>query len=201
VQILETIGWTGQALFAGRVIYQWLASERAGRAVVPRGYWGLSLLGAVLVLAYSVGTHNLVFVMSVLPGAVIAFLNLRIRKSSSRRELFPWAVALLGLAVWAALVKPQLGSPFWAAVGLAGALLWSLRHVFQWWVSERLGAPTLPLSFYLLSLVGSFLLLAYAISIMKPVMIAGYLFNFVPYIRILRLLLRSSSATAAARSS
>jgi lipid-A-disaccharide synthase-like uncharacterized protein len=197
---LEAIGWLGQALFAGRVIYQWFASERAGRALIPRGYWGLSLVGAALVLIYGAGTKNVVFVMSVLPGAVIAFLNIRIRRKSSRKELLPWAVALLALAVWAAFVKQQLGTPFWAGIGLIGALFWSLRHVFQWWVSERLGAPTLPVSFYLLSIVGSLLLFAYAISIWKPVMIAGYAFNFVPYLRLLRLL-RASPTNAAARSS
>ena len=85
-------------------------------------------------------------------------------------------------------------------LAIVGSILWSLRHVFQWWVSERRGTPTLPLSFWLLSLVGGLFLLAYACSRLDPVMIAGYLFNCLPYARII-VLLRSSSATAAARSS
>jgi lipid-A-disaccharide synthase-like uncharacterized protein len=199
-KLLLVTGFLGQALFAGRVVYQWYASERAGRPVVPRGYWALSLVGAAFVIVYSVGVHNLVFVMSVLPGAVIAYMNMRIRRTSSRRELLPWAVALLGLVVWAVWAQPRVGAPAWAAIGLLGSLMWSLRHVFQWWVSERRGTPTLPLSFWLLSLVGGIFLLAYACSRLDPVMIAGYLFNCLPYLRIL-LLIRASSATAAARSS
>lgn len=201
-KLLLATGFVGQALFAGRVIYQWIASERAGHPVVPRGYWALSLVGAAFVLAYSVGVHNLVFVTSVLPGAVIAYMNMRIRGKSSRRELVPWAVAFLALVVWTVAVQEKLrvGAPVWAAIGLLGSVLWSLRHVFQWWVSERRGTPTLPLSFWLLSLVGGLLLLAYACSRLDPVMIAGYLFNCLPYLRIL-FLIRSSSATAAARSS
>jgi lipid-A-disaccharide synthase-like uncharacterized protein len=192
------VGFLGQALFGGRVIYQWVASERAGRAVIPRGYWGISLAGAALVLAYGVGRHNLVYVMSVVPGAVIAYLNMRIQGSTSRKRLVPWALALLGVVAWAAWAQPRVGAPAWAAVGLAGSLLWGLRHVFQWWVSERRGTPTLPVSFYLLSLAGSALLLAYACSQRDAVMITGFAFNFVPYIRLL-VLLRPS--TAAARSS
>jgi lipid-A-disaccharide synthase-like uncharacterized protein len=197
--LLLATGFIGQGLFAGRVIYQWVASERAGRPVVPRGYWTLSLVGAAFVLIYSMGVHNLVFVMSVLPGAVIAYMNMRIRRTASRRELLPWAVALLALVLWAVWAQPRVGAPLWAAIGLCGSLLWSLRHVFQWWVSERRGTPTLPLSFWLLSLVGGLFLLAYACSRLDPVMIAGYLFNCLPYLRIL--LLIRSSATAAARSS
>ena len=192
---LKVIGFFGQSLFAGRVVYQWFASERAGRPVVPRGYWGLSLSGGLLVLFYAVGRHNLVFAMSVLPGAVIAWMNMRIRRVSSRRELAPWGVALLVLVVWATWAKPYVGTLLWATIGLTGSLLWSLRHLFQWWISERIGVPTLPLSFYLLSLAGSLLLLAYALYMRDIVMIAGYLFNFIPYLRIL-FLLRTPRARA-----
>ncbi|HEX5136015.1 MAG TPA: lipid-A-disaccharide synthase N-terminal domain-containing protein [Planctomycetota bacterium] len=191
--LLLATGYFGQALFAGRVIYQWFASERAGRVVVPRGYWWMSLAGSALVLAYGVGKHNLVFVMSVLPGTVIAYLNLRIRRKARRRKLLPWAVALLAVVVWAAWKQPRVGEPAWAVIGLVGSLMWGLRHVFQWWVSQRRGEPMLPVSFYLLSLFGSFFLLAYAIRHVDYVMILGYAFNSVPYIRIL-LLLRAPRA-------
>jgi lipid-A-disaccharide synthase-like uncharacterized protein len=200
MDLLHAMGYVGQAFFGGRVVYQWAASERAGRVVVPRGYWGLSLVGSALVLAYGVGRHNLVFVMSVLPGTVIAYLNLRIREKARKRELFPWAVALVGVVVWAAWKQPRVGDGvIWAVIGLVGSLLWGLRHVFQWWVSQRRGEPTLPLSFYLLSLAGSIFLLVYAIKHLDPVMIVGYAFNCVPYIRILRLL--RAPRGAAARSS
>jgi lipid-A-disaccharide synthase-like uncharacterized protein len=195
---IDGVGAAGQGLFGARVVYQWVASERAGRAIIPRGYWGLSLAGAALVLFYALCKHDAVYVMSVLPGAVIAYLNMRIRKSASRRKLLPWAVAFLGLVAWAAWAQPRLGNPVWAAIGLTGSVLWGMRHVFQWWVSERRGVPTLPASFYLFSLAGSLFLLAYASAKADPVMIAGYAFNFVPYLRLLRLL---RPATAAARSS
>jgi len=204
--LLLATGYVGQALFAGRVLYQWFASERAGHVVVPRGYWGLSLLGSALVLVYGVSAHNLVYVMSVLPGTVIAYLNLRIRKKARRRKLIPWVVVLVAVVVWAAWKQPHVGEGIWAVIGVVGFLLWGLRHIFQWWVSQRRGAATLPFSFYALSLTGSFFLLAYALRRWgvedhfaldgKNVpMILGFAFNSVPYVRIL-LLLRSPKAAA-----
>jgi lipid-A-disaccharide synthase-like uncharacterized protein len=204
--LLLATGYLGQALFAGRVVYQWYASERARSVIVPRGYWGISLVGSALVLAYGVGAHNFVYVMSVLPGTVIAYLNLRIRQRARKRKLFPWAVALVAVVGWAAWKQPRVGEGIWAAIGVLGFLLWGLRHIFQWWVSQRVGKATLPFSFYALSLVGSFFLLAYALrrwgvedsyslTGKNVPMILGYAFNSVPYVRIL-LLLRTPSAAA-----
>jgi len=44
--LILACGIAGQALFGGRVLVQWIASERARRCVVPRTYWYLGLLGA-----------------------------------------------------------------------------------------------------------------------------------------------------------
>ena len=34
------VGYIAQALFAMRFVVQWIASERAGRSVVPTAFWG-----------------------------------------------------------------------------------------------------------------------------------------------------------------
>lgn len=46
------IGMAGQSLFVLRWLVQWLASERAGRLVVPNSFWYASLAGGLMVLAY-----------------------------------------------------------------------------------------------------------------------------------------------------
>ncbi len=45
-------GWGAQALFTGRFLVQWLASERAKRTVVPPSFWWLSLLGGLSLGVY-----------------------------------------------------------------------------------------------------------------------------------------------------
>jgi len=52
--MLFLFGLLGQAMFMGRFAWQWIASERRGRSVVPLGFWWLSLSGATILLAYFV---------------------------------------------------------------------------------------------------------------------------------------------------
>jgi lipid-A-disaccharide synthase-like uncharacterized protein len=46
------IGFFGQILFTGRMLVQWLASERSGKSVVPPLFWWMSLAGSLLLLGY-----------------------------------------------------------------------------------------------------------------------------------------------------
>ena len=48
------IGFTGQILFGGRFLIQWISSERRGESVIPVGFWYLSLGGSVILLAYAI---------------------------------------------------------------------------------------------------------------------------------------------------
>jgi lipid-A-disaccharide synthase-like uncharacterized protein len=46
------LGLLGQILFTGRMVVQWVASERKGASVVPPMFWWMSLIGSLLLLAY-----------------------------------------------------------------------------------------------------------------------------------------------------
>jgi lipid-A-disaccharide synthase-like uncharacterized protein len=46
------IGFVGQLLFTGRMVVQWVASERRGKSVVPPMFWWFSLIGSLLLLSY-----------------------------------------------------------------------------------------------------------------------------------------------------
>lgn len=189
------IGWAGQALFAARTLYQWLVSERLRRAALPRGYWWLSLVGSMFVLVYASLARNAVFFLGAVPGAVTAARNLRIVRPARRVVLLPWALLLGTVVVWSALIPLRQATPFWTTLGALGALLWGGRHVVQWWISERRGTSLLPAAFFTLSLGGSALLLAYAAAVRDPVMVAGYAFGAVPYLRNLVLLHRYGVAS------
>jgi lipid-A-disaccharide synthase-like uncharacterized protein len=47
-----TIGFLGQLLFTGRMLVQWLVSEKNRRSVVPPAFWWMSLIGASMLLVY-----------------------------------------------------------------------------------------------------------------------------------------------------
>ena len=42
------VGLTGQALFAGRVLVQWIATERARKSVMPLAFWYMSIAASLL---------------------------------------------------------------------------------------------------------------------------------------------------------
>ncbi len=52
VMVWLGIGLFGQLLFTGRMVVQWIASERKGSSVVPPMFWWMSLIGSLLLLAY-----------------------------------------------------------------------------------------------------------------------------------------------------
>ena len=70
------MGLLGQLLFTGRMLLQWLVSERSKRSVVPEGFWWLSLVGASMLLVYFVWRRDLVGVLGQCAGWVVYGRNL-----------------------------------------------------------------------------------------------------------------------------
>lgn len=70
------LGLLGQVLFAGRMLVQWLASERAKQSVVPNSFWWLSLLGASMLLAYFIWRVDVVGVLGQITGWFVYVRNL-----------------------------------------------------------------------------------------------------------------------------
>ena len=82
------IGFVGQGAFASRFLAQWLASEKAGRSVVPVQFWFLSMVGAVLLLAYAIRLRDPVFIIGQSTGMFIYLRNLSLirREANTHRE-------------------------------------------------------------------------------------------------------------------
>jgi lipid-A-disaccharide synthase-like uncharacterized protein len=70
------LGLLGQVLFTGRMLVQWLHSERHRRSVVPAAFWWLSLVGATMLLVYFVWRRDIVGVLGQAFGWVIYVRNL-----------------------------------------------------------------------------------------------------------------------------
>lgn len=79
------VGLLGQLMFTGRFIVQWIASEKAGRSVVPIAFWYFSILGGLIVLAYGLRKLDPVIILGQLPGTVIYSRNLWLIYKEKRR--------------------------------------------------------------------------------------------------------------------
>lgn len=203
-QVWDGIGWTGQALFTVRVLVQWLASERAGRSIVPHAFWWLSLAGSLALIVYVIHRRDPVFLTGVSINTAIYVRNLVLvyrRRDPRKERLSPWVPVCsgLGLAALAAFALTRAGAdvvsfdqPLWAlALGFTAQTIWSSRFILQWYASEKEGRSVMPSSFFYVSTLGALLLFAYAVVRLDWVMMAAYVLNPIPYVRNLVLIRRS----------
>jgi|SRR5581483_6001824 len=56
------LGFVAQAFFTARFLVQWIASERAGRSVIPISFWLFSIGGGALLLIYALYRKDPVFI-------------------------------------------------------------------------------------------------------------------------------------------
>jgi lipid-A-disaccharide synthase-like uncharacterized protein len=77
------VGYVGQALFFGRFLIQWIASERRRRSVIPLSFWWFSIGGALLLLAYSLHRLDPVFILGQTTGLLVYSRNLLLPRSAS----------------------------------------------------------------------------------------------------------------------
>lgn len=90
----------------------------------------------------------------------------------------------------------NIGKPldFWLIFGLLGQLSFTMRFVVQWIASEKRKESVIPISFWAFSLLGSLILLIYAIYRKDPVFILGQAFGFTVYIRNLQLIFKKKNS-------
>lgn len=48
----KLIGYTGALMFGARWLVQFIASRRAGKPVIPRVFWYMSVVGSLMTLSY-----------------------------------------------------------------------------------------------------------------------------------------------------
>lgn len=73
---LLAIGFFGQACFFLRFFWQWLASERQKKSIIPLEFWYLSLLGSFFLLIYAILRKDIVFIVGQSTGFIIYIRNL-----------------------------------------------------------------------------------------------------------------------------
>lgn len=81
------VGFIAQAMFTGRFLVQWIASERARRSVVPVTFWVFSLAGGSLLLVYALARHDPVFILGQATGLIVYVRNLVLIVKERQRAL------------------------------------------------------------------------------------------------------------------
>ena len=73
-----SVGLFGQLVFSGRIILQWVVSEKQGVSTVPVAFWWLSLGGGVCLFSYFIWRQDFVGILGQAPGVVIYARNLHL---------------------------------------------------------------------------------------------------------------------------
>jgi lipid-A-disaccharide synthase-like uncharacterized protein len=83
------LGFVAQALFTARFLVQWIASERAGKMVMPIAFWFFSIGGGVLLLVYALYRRDPVFIAGQAFGVLVYGRNLYFEMRDRRRGVAP----------------------------------------------------------------------------------------------------------------
>jgi lipid-A-disaccharide synthase-like uncharacterized protein len=81
------LGLGGQIAFSGRMVLQWIVSEKERRSVVPAAFWWLSLAGGAALFVYFVWRQDFVGVLGQSSGLVIYARNIRLIYKQRRRAI------------------------------------------------------------------------------------------------------------------
>jgi lipid-A-disaccharide synthase-like uncharacterized protein len=102
--IVYTIGFTAQALFSGRLLIQWIVSERSRQIVTPGIFWKLSLLASFLLFVYGYLRDDLAIMLGQTLTYFIYIRNLHLKGDWQRSPfwfrafllVFPIAIVTYG---------------------------------------------------------------------------------------------------------
>lgn len=203
--IVYAIGFLGQLLFAGRLIMQWIKSEKDEKIATPSLFWKLSLQGAVLLFVYGYLRDDMAIMLGQFLVYGAYFRNLQLQgkwaKSGIMFKIYvialPILIALyiifLGQLDWKDLIKGDNISTWLIILGIVGQIIYTTRFIYQWINAERTQESDLPRTFWIISLVGSALILAYGIFRKDPVLIAAHFFGGLVYIRNLYIIQKSET--------
>ena len=65
---------------------QWIVSEKKKQSVIPIAFWWLSLVGSLLLLAYSIHRKDLVFILGQSMGFIVYTRNLQMVLYTRKKE-------------------------------------------------------------------------------------------------------------------
>ena len=201
--MIYIIGFLAQLLFSARLLLQWIMSERAKKVVSPSIFWKLSLIGAWLLFIYGWLRDDFAIILGQLISYYIYIWNLD-KKESWRKVPFGirYIIVLTPVAALFYMVKdiPAFVDQFFRnediplgvlIFGSMGQIIFTLRFVYQWLYSRRKNESMLPLGFWLISLSGSLIIVAYALYRRDPVLILGQSTGLIVYCRNIYILKKS----------
>jgi len=187
------LGFTAQAFFSARMLIQWFLSERAKKVISPTIYWQLSLIGAFLLSIYGWLREDFAIILGQFFSYYIYIWNLDNKNHwKNIHVLFRYIIMFTPIValLYVSINNQENIQRLFGAMpiglllfGSAGQIIFTFRFVFQWWYSRSRQESLLPATFWILSLLGSSIIVIYGIFRKDPVLMLGQSVGFIAYIR------------------
>ncbi len=176
------LGFFSQGIFGIRMLVQWYLSEKEGKIVSPVIFWHLSLVAGLLFLFYGILQRDFVIILGQALSHIISIRNLQLEGAWKPMPLsyrfaaiFLPIIALTWMFVYSSALPSDLTfrdflQPVFF-IGAVGQLMLNLRFIYQWYYAEKVKTSTLPLGFWLMTAIGSVLVVIYALFHFDPVLL------------------------------
>lgn len=193
--LIYSIGFFAQILFSGRLLVQWALSEKAKKVITPSLFWQMSLLASFLLFVYGYLRDDFAIMFGQTLTYYIYIRNLQIQGEWKKSSIiirffiliFPVFIAIYAFNNNKIDVDHLFRNdaiPLWLIIlGSFAQIIFTMRFIYQWIYSEKKKESILPLGFWLLSLIGSLLILIYALIRKDPVLFIGHIFGIIVYLR------------------
>ena len=208
--LIYSIGFLAQILFSSRLIIQWIVSEKHRKVMTPTTFWTLSMIASFLLFIYGYLRNDFAIMLG---QSLTYFIYIRNLQLQNQLRKIPKIVQLILLAVPTLITIYYFNNnvidknllfkneaiPLWLLIlGIVSQVIFTFRFIYQWLYSEHKKVSALPFGFWLLSLVGSSLILTYAIIRKDPVLFVGHILGLVIYARNL-ILIHNTNAREASK--
>jgi lipid-A-disaccharide synthase-like uncharacterized protein len=179
---IYALGFLSQGLFAVRLIIQWLLSEKEGKIASPVIYWQISLVATYLFIIYGILQNDFVIILGMALSYIISIRNLQLEGSWDGMPALFRATAIVlpiltlfwmftsGAGVNMTFNSQSFFHPI-VLTGAIGQLLLNFRFVYQWYYAEKVKTSVLPLGFWYMTVIGSIMVVVYAVDRFDPVLI------------------------------
>ena len=198
--IIYSIGFLAQILFSSRLIVQWITSEKHKQVATPVLFWSLSLIASFLLFIYGYLRDDFAIMLGQILTYFIYIRNLQLQNQWNKLpKLLRWFLFIFPVLIGVYYFNNNIidvdnlfrneAIPLWLLIlGIISQVVFTLRFVYQWIYSEKKKESMLPFGFWMLSLIGSLMILTYAIIRRDPVLFVGHILGTSIYIRNLMLL-------------
>jgi len=193
--IIYSIGFLAQVIFSGRLIIQWVVSEKNKRVIAPSIFWFLSLIASFLLFIYGYLRNDFAIMLGQTITYFVYIRNLQLQGEWQKSPkwlrwfltAFPVIIVIYSFNNGIYDINNLLRNediPQWLFIlGVVSQVLFTYRFMYQWVYSEKSKKSLFPAGFWRISILGASLILFYAYFRNDPVLLIGHSAGIIIYIR------------------